>query len=202
MWTTGSGEWILDAATLLVTFVGFLVVVVQLRVDARERRLARLEALYAEFDTAPAREDRAFIYGASPATLRLDYLREHPAERRRVDNTLAMLERVAYPIARGERSAEQDAFNLYGGVLLAMTRLLWRYVEDEREMRKNNERAQKLLYRRYLEQVARRWARRYARALNQPSPSRALATKPLLDTLFEQPPGRGDRSREAQSSSR
>ncbi len=173
-----------------ITALGLLGIAVELVLNRRQTRLQALDLLYSQLDTHEARLAREFIYQAQPQQLTFTYLHEpsHAEARKQVEETIATLERFAYRITT-HQIPHQDAFNLYGGVLLAVALRLWPYVEEQRAMRQRNSASHKLEYRRYLEVVARDWVRRYARATGQRPPSRNLKTLDQLRAIF--PPAGG-----------
>jgi hypothetical protein len=174
-------SWIATTFGFVITIVGVPVVVIQLALQRKQSRLDVLSALYAQLDTHAARLAREFVYHAPPEHLRLKYLHSESgkASREVVEETLATLERMAYPISTGQLPSD-DAFNLYGGVLLSITYRLWPYIEDQRELRRQSPAAHKLVYRRYLESVVRKWVPKYAAVANIPVPSEYLGTKEML----------------------
>lgn len=174
-------SWIATTVGLVVTMVGLPVVVIQLILQRKQTRLDALSALYAQLDTHTARLARAFIYNAPPERLRLAHLHSEggKAEREIVEETLATLERMAYPITTRQLPSD-DAFNLYGGALLSIAYRLWPYIEEQRELRRQSTLAHKLVYRRYLEAVVREWVPKYAVAAKVPIPSTDINTEELL----------------------
>jgi hypothetical protein len=107
---------------------------------------------------------------------------------RKVEATLAMLDRTAYPILKGRVSAD-DAFELYAGVFLSVAFKLWPYVEDQREMRRKSGLRRRVGYRRFLEAVVRNWAVQYAIASGVKQPSSSRSTSEMLAALFSEVPG-------------
>lgn len=174
-------SWIATTFGFVVTIVGLPVVVIQLLLQRKQSRLDALSALYAQLDTHAARLAREFIYTAPQERLRLAHLHSESgkADREIVEETLATLERLAYPVTTGQLSSD-DAFNLYGGVLLSVTYRLWPYIEEQRELRRNSAVANKLLYRRYLEAAVREWVPKYAAAANITKPSMDVNTEEML----------------------
>ena len=168
-----------------LTIVGLIVVIVQLSGERRQTRLASLDAMYAQFDTHEARLNRELIYKAEPHRLSFDYLHSEAGagDRRVVENTLAMFERMAYPVVKGYLPSE-DAFELYGGVLLAATYKLWPYIEAQRKVRQVGAVGNKLLYRRFLEALVKEWVPKYALAVGQPKPT-ASSTGEMLRGVVE-----------------
>ncbi len=171
---------------LLFTALGLFIVIIQLQLQRNQSRLDALSSLYLQFDTHEARIARQFIYNTSPENLRLKVLQSPKLESQRklVDDTLAMLERMAYPIVQGQIPSI-DAFNLYGGVLLSIVRKLWPYILDQRELRSQNTSSHQLLYRRYLEKIVHKWAMIYADQTMLQRPSKKLSTMELLENLFQ-----------------
>lgn len=178
-------SWIATTVGFALSILGFLVVIWQLRSQNRQSQLEFLNQLYAQLDTHEARLAREYIYNAPRDQLRLSVLHtpDFENERKLVEETLATLERIAYPIAHNQVSSE-DAFNLYGGVLLSVAYRLWPYVEDQRALRKNKGLRKRLSYRRYLEAVIRKWVPKYAKASGLAKPGRNLPTHELLSSLF------------------
>lgn len=109
-----------------------------------------------------------------------------------------MLERLAYPICK-QQVPPDDAFELYGGVLLSLAHQLWPYVEDQREMRRKGGLRLRLSYRRFLEAVAREWAPKYAEAGGLPDLDVSKTTAELLRDLF---PAKADPSEREPDSNR
>jgi thiaminase len=157
------------------------ILVWQTRVQQRQTRREALAKLYAEQDTHEARLARQQIYNSGPERLRLRTITAE--EKQVVDETLATLERMVYPVFRGYLS-EEDAFNLYGGVVLSVSKCLWPYIEDQREMRARASASHKLLYRRYLEEAVRAWAKRYAQDMRISMPPESASTRTLLNAIF------------------
>jgi hypothetical protein len=168
-------SWIATAIGLPLAAIGLAFSAYVLRKQAQASRRDALAALYAELDTPEARIARNAIYDARPETLTYDYLhdKENEEDRRRVEEMLAALERMAYPIAR-KQLPPNDAFALYGGVLLRLTRSLWPYIEARRKRAKPPDPG----YRRFLEQVARDWAVRYKQS---PAGSEMREGRPVGD---------------------
>ena len=110
-------SWMATTIASVLAVVGLFVVAVQLHWQRRESRLEFLNHLYTEFDTHEARLAREYIYTTPTSLLRLETLhsKDRSEDRRKVEETLAMLERVAYPIVMRQLRSK-DAFNLYGGV--------------------------------------------------------------------------------------
>ena len=144
-----------------------------------------------ELDTHEARMARKRIIEASDDELRLTHLNSVRGDqlRRDVDDTLATLEHMAYKI-NTKQIPEPDAFNYYGGVLLAMANRLWPYVEDHRAARLQNPRSHKLIYRRYLEERVVKWIPRYCKegSVNKQPPPTQLSTREKLAYIFETKP--------------
>jgi hypothetical protein len=178
-------SWISTTVGFLITALGLIAVVIQLSFQGRQTRLEFLNRLYGELDTHEARDVRASIYRASPEELMLDVLHApgNEEKRRSVEDTLATFERLAYPIVH-KQVPSQDAFNLYGGVLLSIAHQLWPYVEQQREMRKKSGLRHRLGYRRFLEAAIHDFAPKYVRAAGLPPLPRGLPTKELLRRLF------------------
>ncbi len=174
-------SWVATTFGFVITIVGLPIVVVQLILQRRQARLDALSALYAQFDTHAARLAREFIYNATQDRLRFAHLHSESgkADREIVEETLATLERMAYPITSGQLPSK-DAFNLYGGVLLSVTFRLWPYIMEQRELRQKSAVAHKLQYRRYLEAVVRKWVPKYAAAAKIPTPSMNISTEEML----------------------
>lgn len=178
-------SWIATTIGSILTVIGFAIVIVQLRLQSKQARLTALDALFSEIDTHQARLAREFIYNAGRDMLRLAYLhKEANADQRKfVEDTLATLERLAYKILTDQVPSE-DAFNLYGGVVLSIAAKTRLYIEDQREMRKNSSVAHRLIYRRYLENLIRKWIPRYCSELNIKPPSQSLGTWAMLEQVF------------------
>jgi hypothetical protein len=178
-------SWIATTIGFIFTIIGLIVVIIQLQMQRRQSRLDALSSLYKEFDTKEARFAREYIYNAPSEHLRLEKLHStgFKEQRKLVEETLAMLERMAYPIVQKQIPSD-DAFNLYGGVLLSITKKLWPYVEDQRKLRAQSIETHRLLYRRYLEEIVHEWASVYAQAVGLPEPARRLPTKDLFNHLF------------------
>ena len=178
-------SWVATTVGFALAVLGLLAVIIQLQIQGRQSRLEFLNRLYAQLDTHDARLAREYIYHAPTEHLRLEVLHtpDFERERRLVEETLATLERAAYPIALKQVSSK-DAFNLYGGVLLSVAHRLWPYVEDQRAMRRESGLRKRLGYRRYLETVVRAWAPRYAKSAGLPKPRGELSTGQLLALLF------------------
>jgi hypothetical protein len=201
----GRDEW--ELASFMATAIGFpfaavglLIVIVQTYMQKRQTRREALATLYAELDTHEARLAREYIYNAPPDDLRFKAVHSPTAAQHRhyVEDTLATLERMAYPIVKGYLPA-RDAFNLYGEPLLAISKKLWSYVEDQRQMRERSAVGHRLLYRRYLEEAIRLWAPEYAKTANLPVPSESLTTREMLDRIF---PGRANAEQSAPADAR
>ncbi len=154
--------FVATAIGLPIAALGLCLVTLQTYLQKKQARRDALIALYAELDTHEARNARTYIYNALPEDLRLVNLKKSPDKLMAVDETLANLERMAYPIVQGYLPSE-DAYNLYGGVLLAISARLWPYIEDQRKIRETQSVGNKLIYRRYLEAAIRKWAKKYAR---------------------------------------
>lgn len=101
-----------------------------------EDRVRLLDSLYAEFDTARARRAREAIYNTPRENLRIAYLHlpEHKKERDLVDSTIASLERLSYRVLKLDVESE-DAFQLWGGVMLQVCHKVWPYILEQREQR-------------------------------------------------------------------
>lgn len=185
-------SWISTTVASALAVVGIAVVAVQLYWQRRQTRLEFLDRLYGEFDTHEARLARQFIYEAPADKLRMKTLHseEQKENRQKVEDTLAMLERIAYPIVQ-EQVPSEDAFNLYGGVLLSLAHRLWPYIEDQREFRRKGGLRHRLGYRKYLESVVKLWAPKYAATAGLPLPDTNSSTGDLLKALF--PPKSPDR---------
>ena len=184
---------ILEMAAFVATTVGLpiaaagvVVLVWQTRAQQRQVRREALAKLHAELDTHKSRLARRFIYNAGANHLRLETMSDEDTQT--VEDTLATLERMVYPIVMGYLP-DDDAFNLYGGVVLAISKRLWPYIEDQREMRARSPASHRLLYRRYLEQAVRTWSKRYARELGVALPPESASTRILLTTIL---PDRAD----------
>jgi len=173
--------WVTTTLGFIVTIFGLPIIVFQLIQQRRQTRLDALNALYAQFDTHEARLAREFIYTTSSDRLKFSHLHSEngKADRKIVEETLATLERMAYPITTKQLPSE-DAFNLYGGVLLWIAFKLWPYIMEQREIRENRTIAHKLQYRRYLEAVVREWVPKYAAAVKIPLPPIHLGTEEML----------------------
>ncbi len=171
----------------LFAVIGLVIVIIQLILQRRQNRLAALDALYSTLDTHEARLDREFIYHASPEHLKLQYLHENSqsANRKRVEETIASLERVAYRI-KTKQIPSEDTFNLYGGVILSVAYKVWPYIQDQRQMRAKSPGTHKLQYRRYFEAVVREWARKYAKAIGTDPPSKSASTPSILEAIFKE----------------
>ncbi len=180
-----SVSWVATAIAFPVAALGLVVVIYQTHLQRKQNRLDRLSDIWAQMDTHEARLAREYIYSAPASDLRLDVLDkpEFAEQKRRVDDALAALERLAYPIARG-RLPEKDAFEFYGGVLLSISKKLWPYVQDQRKMREHSDIAHRLEYRRFLEEVIRLWAPEYANRVGLPRVSTSLSTQEMLDSIF------------------
>lgn len=178
-------SWISTTIGVFLATLGVFAVAVQLYLQRKQSRLEFLDRLYAQLDTHEARLARRYIYLASPDELRLKVLHSPGFEdqRRLVEETLATFERLTYPIVQRQVPSE-DAFNLYGGVLLSVAYQLWPYVEDQRDLRRASGRRHRLGYRRYLETVIHEWAPKYAEAASLPPPPKGLSTNDLLHHLF------------------
>ena len=181
-------SWISTTIGFVITALGLIAVVIQLSFQGRQTRLEFLNRLYGELDTDEARAARATIYRTPPEELQLAVLHASGNEEKRrvVEGTLATFERLAYPIVQKQVPA-QDAFNLYGGVLLSIARQLWPYVEQQREMRKQGGLRHRLGYRRFLEAVIHDFAPKYVKAAGLPPLPPGLPTKELLRRLFPDP---------------
>lgn len=179
-------SWIATTLGSIIAVVALICVAVQIWLQRREKRLAALDAMYAELDTDKARVDRGVIYNAEHEDLRMPGLMNdgEEAKRKIVEDTLASLERVAYRVATKQIPSD-DAFNLYGGVMLSVAYKLWPFIEDQRDMRRNTSGIHKLEYRRYFESVVRKWIPRYAKALGKCQPSSKLSTIQMLKAVFE-----------------
>ena len=178
---------IASAVSSILTPIGLVVVIIQLRHEARQRRLAALEAIYSDLDTQEARLARDWIYRAPVEALRWSSLRENLPERERVEGTLAAFERLAYKILTKQVPAG-DAYNLYGGVLLGISARLWLCIQDQRNIRAQNPFAHRFQYRRYLEHVIREWVPQYCRDASIPTPPKQSSTDQLLASVFPDPP--------------
>lgn len=174
-------SWAATALVFPLTLLAILLVLRQMHMDATSRRLAALDALYSELDTHEARLARQFIYDSSNEQLRWCYLHSpgHEEARKRVEDTIASLERVAYRIITKQIPSE-DAFQLYGGVMLSVANKVWAYIEDQRRERAHSTVTHHLVYRRFFESVVRSWARRYARQMEK-SPK---GTQAMLQEVF------------------
>ena len=150
-----------------------------------EDRVRLLDSLYAEFDTARARRAREAIYNTPRENLRIAYLHlpEHKKERDLVDSTIASLERLSYRVLKLDVESE-DAFQLWGGVMLQVCHKVWPYILEQREQRAASPGAHKLLYRRYLEEVVRKWIPRYGKEIGRKPPPDNLSTMEMLDNQF------------------
>jgi hypothetical protein len=179
------GSWIATVIASALGVLGLAFVIWQLYLQRQQSRLEFLNRLYAEFDTPEARSARRHIYSQPPAMLRLEYLHAEgkEAERQMVEDTLAMLERAAYPIIN-HHVPSKDAFNVYAGVLLSLAHQLWPYVEEQRTLRRQSGLRHRLGYRKFLEAVVREWAPKYAREANLELSDASLSTSALLDALF------------------
>lgn len=179
-------SWVATTLGSIIAVVALICVAVQIWLQRRERRLAALDAMYAELDTHEARVARGVIYNANHEALCLSSLMKdgQEAKRKIVEDTLALLERVAYRVAT-KQIPEDDAFNLYGGVMLAVAYKLWPFIEDQRDMRRKTQGIHKLEYRRYFESVVRKWIPRYAKALGKCQPSNKFSTSQMLNAVFE-----------------
>ena len=171
-----------ELASFIVTTVTFPLAVAGLLAVRKQMRRDALTKLFAEFDTREARAARKFVYNAEASSLRLKALELKPDELADVEDTLAMLERAVYPIVRGYLP-EEDAYNLYGGVLLAMSKRLWPFIEDHRQTRTENRASHRLVYRRYLEEAVLMWVGRYAAQVGVALPAGA-STSVLLNAAF------------------
>jgi hypothetical protein len=178
-------SWIATTIGFLFTIIGLIVVIIQMQRQRRQSRLDALSSLYLQFDTQEARFAREYIYNAPLEHLRLEKLHsaEFKDQRKLVEETLAMLERMAYPIVQRQLPSN-DAFNLYGGVLLSITRRLWPYIQDQRNLRSQSRATHQLVYRRYLEEAVHKWANVYTKAIGLPRPKRDLSTNDLLVQIF------------------
>ncbi len=185
-------SWIATTIGAALTVLGLGVVIRQLYLQQLQARLTALDALFAEMDTREARLAREHIYNADLAMLRLQFLHQaaNVELRKDVENTLATFERMAYKITTNQVPSN-DAFNLYGGVLLSIANRVWSYVEEQREMRSRNPLVHRLIYRRYLESVVRQWIPRYCKAQGIKSPSHQLSTKQMLQCAFSLPTDTG-----------
>ena len=178
-------SWIATTLGFVLAVLGLLAVIFQLQSQNRQSKFGFLNQLYAQLDTHEARLAREYIYSAPLDQLRFDVLHspDFKNERKLVEETLATLERVAYPIAFNQVPSE-DAFNLYGGVLLSVAFRLWPYIEDQRHMRREKGLRKRLSYRRYLEVVIRLWAPKYAKEAGLEKPGCKLSTQDMLNSLF------------------
>ena len=185
-------SWIATTVASVVAVVGVIVVIVQLRWQAaqlrgqaQQSRLEFLTRLYGEFDTAEARLERAWIYGAPQEHLIMEFLhaKGHEKERAMVENTLAMLDRVSYPIISSQVPSD-DAFSLWGGVFLSVAYKLWPYVEEQRDMRRKSGLRHRVGYRASLEKVVLMWAPKYAAEGQRRMPSGKLSVREVLSALF------------------
>jgi len=178
-------SWVATALGFPLTLLAILLLLRQMRMEATSRRLAALDALYSELDTHEARLARQFIYDSPNDQLRWDYLHSpgHEEARKRVEDTIASLERVAYRIITNQIPSE-DAFQLYGGVMLSVANKVWVYIEDQRRERARSTVTHHLVYRRFFESVVRNWARRYARQMGKSRPSKRAGTQAMLQEVF------------------
>jgi hypothetical protein len=186
----GSEEWGLaaDIATAIASVLavgGLAAVIYQLSAQRREARLTALDKLFDDLDSSQARQDREFILNAPGELLTMAHLHhpKHESERQRVENSLASLERLAYKIHTGQVPKE-DAFSIYGGVLLSIACRLWPYVVAQRNLRQQNPYAHRLVYRRYLERVARDWIPQYCDLAGLRRPPESLNTGEMLSFIF------------------
>jgi hypothetical protein len=169
---------------LPIAAIGLFYIAWQTHIQKMQARRDVLLALYVEFDTHDARLARSFIYNAPQDALRLDSLKRNPSHLKIVDDTLAGLERMVYPIVKGYLP-NNDAFDLYGGVLLAISKRLWPYIDDQRTMREASSVSHSLVYRRFLDDAIRMWAPTYARAINlKPLKLKGVSTGTILEQLF------------------
>lgn len=181
-------SWIATTIGSALTVIGLIVVIVQLWLQRKQARLAALDVLFSEIDTHQARLARDYIYKVDSDKLRYTYLHDEPAnadQRKNVEDTLATLERLAYKILTNQVPSE-DAFNLYGGVILSIAAKTWPYIKDQREMRKGNPTAHRLEYRRYFENLVKKWIPKYCSELNIKLPPQDLKdTEVLLKHVFQ-----------------
>jgi len=179
-------SWVATTFGSIIAVVALICLAVQIWLQRRERRLAALDAMYAELDTHEARVARGVIYNARQEGLRLSPLMKdgEEAKRRIVEDTLASLERVAYRVVTKQIPSD-DAFDLYGPVMLSVAYKLWPFIEDQRDMRRKTLGVHKLPYRRYLESVVRKWIPQYAKALRKCRASDRVSTSQMLNAVFE-----------------
>jgi hypothetical protein len=156
------------------------ILVWQSRMQLRQARREELLKLYGEQDTHTARLARSLIYNATPERFREPLTDE---DRKIAEETLASLERMVYPIVMG-LLPEDDAYNLYGGTVLSVSKCLWPYVEEQREMREKSPVSHKLVYRRFLEQAVRMFAGRYAREHGLTLPAEPAEVPALLNAIL------------------
>jgi hypothetical protein len=150
-----------------------------------EGRTRLLKYIYAEFDTEEARQARKAIYDAKPEQLRKDYLHnsQNTKERERVESTIASLERLAYRILNLGVEGE-DAFQYCGGVLLQVTHKVWPYILEQRKLREEDPDTHKMLYRRFLEELVRKWVPKYAKEIRREPLSYSPSTEAMLNAIF------------------
>lgn len=152
-------DWQIVSET--VTIVGLVAVIWQLWKQRQRQRLEFLSRLYAELDTPESRLARKAIYDAGSYKLQPEELRADEKLRRQVDDTVAMLDRVAYPILT-KQVPPRDAYELYSGVMLRVSFLLWPYIEGQKREREESPLVHGGSYRRYLEKLVRQWAPDFA----------------------------------------
>jgi hypothetical protein len=178
-------SWIATTVGSVLAVIGVFVIVVQLYLQRKQARLDALSSIYAELDSHEARLAREFIYNTPQEHLSLAHLHSTGQEqnRKRVEETIATLERMAYRICT-KQVPPQDAFNLYGGVLLSVGYRVWPYIQDQREMRRTSGVGHKLVYRRYLEKVIRQWVPKYTAAIGGSLTPRNATTQAMLAHVF------------------
>jgi hypothetical protein len=99
-----------------------------------DERSKLLDSLYDRLDTPEARRARETLYILSDEELTLAHLRDRSNERKRrdVENSIASFERLAYQIQTLGLESD-DAFELWGGVILQVANKAWPYVLELRE---------------------------------------------------------------------
>lgn len=153
--------------------------------DKAKDRVKLLSSLYAEFDTATARRAREAIYQASPSELCVKFLHDpnNKEKREQVESTIASLDRLGYYILNLGVESE-DAFQLWSGVVFQVCYRVWPYIEEQRKERANRGFAHHLFYRRYLEEVVRKWAPRYAKEIRRNKQVDMPSTEEMLKSIF------------------
>ena len=178
-------SWIATTLGAVFAVLGLLVVILQLHQQRTRHRLDFLFRLHSEFDTHEGRIAREYIYNAPASELRWEFLhvKDHEAERRLVEGTVAMLDRIAYQIVT-KQVPDRDAYDLYSGVVLRLAYLLWPYIEDHRSQRQGSRLRHRGSHRRHLERLVLQWAPRFARQSQASSAAPNASTRDVLKQLF------------------